>query len=80
MWLLQWQVAYRKGNKWQQVPVSRDGFRPLHDYLTKHRPYLAELTGVDTANKEDAAFLSDDGKAINALWRFNAVPTFEETH
>ena len=34
-------LVHRKGNKWQQVPVSRDGFKPLHDYLTKYRPYLA---------------------------------------
>src|SRR2546430_5666819 len=27
--------------------VSRDGFRPLHEYLTKHRPYLAKLGGRD---------------------------------
>ncbi len=57
-------LIHRKGNKWQQVPVSRDGFRPLHEYLTKHRPYQAELAGVDTANKEDAVFLSDDGKPL----------------
>ncbi|MDQ6660290.1 MAG: tyrosine-type recombinase/integrase, partial [Chloroflexota bacterium] len=38
-------LVHRKGNKWQQVPVSRDGFRPLHDYLTKYRSYLA---GVNT--------------------------------
>jgi site-specific recombinase XerD len=24
-------VVHRKGNKWQQVPVSRDGFKPLHN-------------------------------------------------
>ena len=42
-------VVHRKGNKWQQVPVSRDGFKPLHEYLTKHRPYLAKLGGSTVA-------------------------------
>jgi len=51
-------VVHRKGNKWQQVPVSRDGFKPLHEYLTKHRPYLAKPGGSTTARKEDAVFLS----------------------
>lgn len=27
-------TVHRKGNKWQQVPISREGFKPLHDYLT----------------------------------------------
>jgi site-specific recombinase XerD len=67
-------LVHRKGNKWQQVPVSRDGFKPLHDYLTKHRPYLAKLGGVDTARKEDAVFLNSDGEplaywGVAALWR-----------
>jgi site-specific recombinase XerD len=67
-------LVHRKGNKWQQVPVSRDGFKPLHDYLTKFRPYLAKLGGVDTARKEDAVFLNSDGEplayfGVAALWR-----------
>jgi site-specific recombinase XerD len=57
-------LIHRKGNKWQQVPVSRDGFKPLHEYLTRHRSYLAKLADVDTARKEDAAFLADDGKPL----------------
>jgi site-specific recombinase XerD len=57
-------VVHRKGNKWQQVPVSRDGFRPLHEYLTKHRPYLAKLGGSTTARKEDAVFLSARGEPM----------------
>jgi len=67
-------LVHRKGNKWQQVPVSRDGFKPLHEYLTRHRPYLSQLGGVDTARKEDAAFLNNDGEPLRywgvaALWR-----------
>jgi site-specific recombinase XerD len=58
--------VHRKGNKWQQVPVSRDGFKPLHEYLTKHRPYLAKLGGATVARKEDAVFLADDGKPLTA--------------
>lgn len=57
-------VIHRKGNKWQQVPVSRDGFKPLHEYLTKHRPYLAKLGGSTTARKEDAVFLSARGEPM----------------
>ena len=54
----------RKGNKWQQVPVSRDGFKPLHEYLTKHRPFLAASGGRIVARKEDAVFLADDGEPL----------------
>ncbi len=57
-------VVHRKGNKWQQVPISMDGFRPLHEYLTKHRPYLARLGGKTLARKEDAVFLCDDGRPL----------------
>src|SRR5579871_1925908 len=67
-------LVHRKGNKWQQVPVSRDGFKPLHEYLTKYRPYLAKLGGIDTARKEDAVFLNSEGEplaywGVAALWR-----------
>jgi site-specific recombinase XerD len=67
-------LVHRKGNKWQQVPVSRVGFKPLHDYLTKYRPYLAKLGGIDAARKEDAVFLNSDGEplaywGVAALWR-----------
>ena len=51
-------LVHRKGNKWQQVPVSREGFKPLHNYLANHR---ATLAGSDTARKEDAVFLADNG-------------------
>jgi site-specific recombinase XerD len=59
-------IVHRKGNKWQQVPVSRDGFKPLHEYLTKHRPYLAKLGGSTVAKKEDAVFLTARGEPFNA--------------
>jgi hypothetical protein len=45
------------------VPVSRDGFKLLHDYLTKPWPYLAKLGG-DMARKEDAVFLNSDGEPL----------------
>jgi site-specific recombinase XerD len=57
-------VVHRKGNKWQQVPVSRDGFKPLHEYLTKYRSYLARLGGRTVARKEDAVFLSTRGEPL----------------
>lgn len=57
-------LVHRKGNKWQQVPISYDGFKPLHEYLTKHRSHLAALDGRAKARKEDAAFLADDGKPL----------------
>ena len=67
-------LVHRKGNKWQQVPVSRDGFKPLHEYLIRYRPYLAKRAGVDAARKEDAVFLNSDGEPLRywgvaALWR-----------
>ena len=51
-------LVHRKGNKWQQVPVSRDGFKPLHTYLTKHRSVLA---ATDVAHKDDSVFLNTNG-------------------
>jgi site-specific recombinase XerD len=57
-------VVHRKGNKWQQVPVSREGFKYLHEYLTKHRKHLAELGDMDVARKDDAVFLSRRGEPI----------------
>jgi integrase/recombinase XerD len=44
--------------------VSRDGFKPLHEYLTKHRSYLAKLGGSTVARKEDAVFLSARGEPL----------------
>lgn len=54
-------LIHRKGNKWQQVPISREGFKPLHEYLSKHRATLAALAGHMVAFKEDAVFLSEHG-------------------
>jgi len=57
-------VVHRKGNTWQQVPLSRDGFRFLHEYLTKQRKHLAELSGRTSARKDDAVFLTRTGEPI----------------
>ncbi len=57
-------LVHRKGNKWQQVPISYDGFKSLHEYLTKHRSVLAALDGRTIARKEDAVFLSDSGTPL----------------
>ena len=59
-------LVHRKGNKWQQVPISRDGFKPLHEYLTRYRPYLAKLGGMTIARREDAVFLTDEAEALTA--------------
>lgn len=55
-------LVHRKGNKWQQVPVSRDGFRPLHSYLANHRPVLADS---EEAHKDDPVFLTDEGQPLS---------------
>jgi site-specific recombinase XerD len=60
-------VVHRKGNKWQQVPISRDGFKYLHEYLTKYRKILARQ---DIARKEDPVFLgrdNGDGLSVAAI-------------
>jgi integrase/recombinase XerD len=57
-------LVHRKGNRWQQVPVSREGFKFLHEYLTKHRKHLAELCCRSVARKDDAVFLSRKGESI----------------
>lgn len=54
-------LVHRKGNKWQQVPVSREGFKPLHHYLSQHRAILARS---DTAHKDDKVFLADNGEPL----------------
>ncbi len=58
-------LIHRKGNKWQQVPISREGFKALHEYLTKYRPYLAKLAGQTIARKEDAVFLTEHGSPLS---------------
>jgi integrase/recombinase XerD len=59
-------VVHRKGNRWQQVAISREGFKPLHEYLTKYRSQLANVAGKTVARKEDAVFLADDGEPLKA--------------
>ncbi|HZO75309.1 MAG TPA: tyrosine-type recombinase/integrase [Ktedonobacteraceae bacterium] len=54
-------LVHRKGNKWQQVPVSRDGFKPLHQYLSSHRAILAR---GEQARRDDPVFLADDGEPL----------------
>ena len=58
---------HRKGNTWQQVPVSREAFKALHDYVKKHRPFLASRGGVTVTRKEDAVFLSHEGKPLTRV-------------
>jgi integrase/recombinase XerD len=60
-------IVHRKGNRWQQVPISYEGFKPLHEYLTKHRAVLAALDGRSVARKEDAVFLADNGKPLTIV-------------
>jgi len=57
-------TVHRKGNRWQQVPISYEGFKPLHEYLTKYRSVLAALDGRTKARKDDAVFMADDGKPL----------------
>ncbi|GCE17944.1 tyrosine-type recombinase/integrase [Dictyobacter kobayashii] len=57
-------VVHRKGNKWQQVPISRDGFKSLHEYLTKYRPHLSKIAGITKARKEDRVFLTAYGEPL----------------
>lgn len=54
-------LVHRKGNKWQPVPVSREGFKPLHQYLSSHRAVLARS---DVAHRDDPVFLADDGQPL----------------
>jgi len=37
-------------------------FKPLHEYLTKHRSFLDKQNGIEISHKEDAVFLGDAGK------------------
>ena len=60
-------TIHRKGNTWQQVPISREAFKELHSYLKKHRPYLASLGGATVTRKEDAVFLTHEGKPITRI-------------
>jgi site-specific recombinase XerD len=59
--------VHRKGNKWQQVPIANEGFKLLHEYITKHRPYLASQ-GVGTGSKKtDPVFLSSRGDPLKPV-------------
>jgi Site-specific recombinase XerD len=62
-------LVHRKGNKWQQVPVSRDGFKPLHHYLSHHRSVLA---GTNRSRKDDKVFLADNGDPLT-MWGVAAL-------
>jgi len=71
-------LVHRKGNKWQQVPISQEGFKPLHDYLTKHRPYLAKIGGLVTAKRGDSVFLSEHGKPLTPAGVSHLFETLQE--
>lgn len=58
---------HRKGDTWQQIPVSREAFKVLHDYVKKHRPFLASRGGTTVVKKEDAVFLTHEGKPITRI-------------
>jgi len=58
---------HRKGDKWQQIPVSREAFKALHDYVKRHRSFLAGRGGTTVVRKEDAVFLSHDGKPLSRI-------------
>ncbi|HLI05354.1 MAG TPA: tyrosine-type recombinase/integrase [Ktedonobacteraceae bacterium] len=62
-------VVHRKGNKWQQVPVSRDGFKPFHNYLSHHRIILAGYKSDEDykPRKDDPVFLANDGEPLT-IW------------
>ncbi len=55
-------TIHRKGNKWQQVPITQDGYKPLNEYITKHRPYLASLGNGTGSKRGDAVFLGAKGE------------------
>jgi site-specific recombinase XerD len=54
----------RKGRKWQQVPISYEGFKPLHEYITKHRSVLAALGAGTGSKKDDPVFLGRRGEPM----------------
>ena len=56
----------RKGGKWQQVPIAYDGFKVLHEYITKHRPYLAALGPNVGTKKDDPVFLGSRGEPLKS--------------
>jgi site-specific recombinase XerD len=54
----------RKGGKWQQVPISYEGFKSLHEYVIKYRSYLASLGAGIGSKKDDPVFLSSRGMPL----------------
>ncbi len=58
---------HRKGNAWQQIPVSREAFKALHNYIKKHRSFLAGRGGVTVVKREDAVFLTHEGKSMTRV-------------
>ncbi|MBA2396051.1 MAG: tyrosine-type recombinase/integrase [Ktedonobacteraceae bacterium] len=57
--------VHRKGNRWQQVPISREAFKVLHEYITKHYRYLLGLAGRRVIRKDDPVFLTEAGKPMS---------------
>lgn len=56
----------RKGRKWQQVPISYEGFKPLHEYITRYRPVLATLGPGIGSKRDDPVFLDRYGKPVTS--------------
>lgn len=50
-------------------PVSRDGFKPLHNYLPHHRIILAGYKNDEDykPRKDDSVFLANDGEPLT-IW------------
>ena len=74
-------ILHGKENKWQQVPISWEGFKPLHEYLTKYRSYLAARAEPEKENvrvlarNTDPVFLNMRGEpmtdcGVSDLFRF----------
>ena len=69
-------LVHRKGNKWQQVPVSREGFKPLHSYLSNHRAILAGSNSDEyRPRKDDVVFLANDGEPLT-VWGMSMLTCF----
>ena len=57
----------RKGDTWQQVLVSREAFKALHDYIKKRHSFLMSCGDTTVVRKEDAVFLSHEGKPLTRV-------------
>jgi site-specific recombinase XerD len=64
-------LVHRKGNKWQQVPISQEGFKPLHEYLAK-------IGGHTATRRGDAVFLSEHGKPLTPAGMSHLFETLQE--